>query len=144
MNSLRVHLLAKVRIVFDRAKKSDCVMFCYCWLVAYVLCTSPTKTEAGISKNYFATKSGWPEVELRFCPLFNYWTGWSDLSPFLCPYNTVLCVSQVMANEWRGAFLWPLAFSHLCCGTQRRMGLHRGAWPKRMDRIKETWRLKDG
>ncbi len=24
--------------------------------------------EAGISKNYFATNSGSPEVELRFCP----------------------------------------------------------------------------
>jgi hypothetical protein len=26
-------------------------------------------TETGISKNYCATKSGLPEVELRFCPL---------------------------------------------------------------------------
>jgi hypothetical protein len=45
--------------------------------------------EAGISKNYCATNSGLPEVELRFCPwiiLFNFWTGRTDLRSSLCPY----------------------------------------------------------
>ncbi len=45
--------------------------------------------EAGISKNYCATKSSSPEVELwfyRWIILFKYWTGRPDLSSSLCPY----------------------------------------------------------
>ncbi len=40
----------------------------------------------GISKNYSATSSGSPEVELRFCPkiiLFKYWIKRPDLSTSL-------------------------------------------------------------
>jgi hypothetical protein len=31
---------------------------------------------------------------------------------------------------WGGALFWPIAFSHLCCDTQKRMILHKGARPK--------------
>ncbi len=67
-------------------------------------------------KNYWATNSGSPEVELRFCPwliLLKDWTGWPawpELSSL-----SLLCVSQVMANDWEVAFFWPIAFNHLSC-----------------------------
>ncbi len=38
---------------------------------------------SSVSKNYCATNSGSPEVELRFCSwliLFKYWTGWPRLT----------------------------------------------------------------
>jgi hypothetical protein len=55
------------------------------------------------------------------------WLAWPEL--FSLP---LLCVSLVMANEWGGAFFWPIAFSHLCCAcdTQMRKRLRRGARPK--------------
>ncbi len=51
--------------------------------VIFLLSVSFMLSEAGISKNYCATDSGSPEVELRFCPwliLFKYWTGWPVLN----------------------------------------------------------------
>ncbi len=41
-------------------------------------------------------------------------------------FLSLLCVSLVMANEWVGAFFWPIAFSHLCCDAHTRMRLRRG------------------
>jgi hypothetical protein len=55
--------------------------------------------EAGISKNYGATKSGSPEVEARFCSC-SYCSNSEQvgLTPDLF-FLSLLCVSLVMANE---------------------------------------------
>jgi hypothetical protein len=57
--------------------------------------------EAGIWKNYSATNSGSPEVELRFCPWLIFFLilnrlAWPELFSL-----SLLCVSLVMANESR-------------------------------------------
>jgi hypothetical protein len=47
----------------------------YSGLRIYIISREPVNPDARISKNYCATKSGSPEVELRFCPwliLFKY------------------------------------------------------------------------
>ena len=40
------------------------------------------------------------------------WTG--DLRQSTC----------MMANEWEGAFFWPITFCHLCCDTQGKITLY--------------------
>jgi hypothetical protein len=69
---------------------------------------------------------GWAKVLFMasVVKILNRWT-WPGLF-----YLSPLCVSLVMANEWEGAFFWPMAFSHLCCDIQTRMRLHREARPQ--------------
>ncbi len=37
----------------------------------------------------------------------------------------IMCISS-NCQQMRGAFFWPIAFTHLCCDTQTRMRLQRG------------------
>ncbi len=37
----------------------------------------------------------------------------------------MMCISS-NCQQMRGAFFWPIAFTHLCCDTQTRMRLQRG------------------
>ncbi len=59
-----------------------CILKGYYTLKGLVLTRVLSRGWNGISKKYCATYSGWPVVELRFCPwlilfiLFKYWTGW--------------------------------------------------------------------
>ncbi len=71
---------------------------------------------------------GWAEVLfMDHSVQIQYWTrlAWPELFSL-----QLLCVFLVIANEWEGAFFWPIAFSHLCWDTQTRMRLHGWARPK--------------
>jgi hypothetical protein len=61
------------------------------------------KSIVAIFKNYWTTRSAWPEVELRFCPwhlLFKYWTGGSDLNFSLCLLYVSLML-RVLGSDLR-------------------------------------------
>ncbi len=89
--------------------------------------------EAEIYRNYCATNSAWPEVELRFSPwLLQYCLNIEQVGlTWALLFVSIICISTVvMADKWEGAFSWPMAFSHLSCDAQTPMRLHSGARPK--------------
>ncbi len=70
---------------------------------------------------------GWAEVlsMAHIGQILNRFLAWPELFSL-----SLLWISLVTANELEEAFLWPIAFSHLCCDTQTRISLHRGARPE--------------
>ncbi len=71
---------------------------------------------------------GWAEVlSMDHSVQIQYWTrlAWPELFSL-----QLLCVFLVIANEWEIDFFWPNVFNNLCCDTQTRIILHKGARPK--------------
>jgi hypothetical protein len=64
--------------------------------------------------------------------LFEYWTSQSDLSSFLHPPPPppLMCISSDGQWMWGRYIFWSIAFSRLCCDSQRRIRLCGGRRPK--------------
>jgi len=75
-----VQLAISVCQTLSKTKHASLLILFILFLDPLPLTYTPSPlSEAGISKDYCATNSGSPEVELRFCP-------WRTLGYSLCPY----------------------------------------------------------